>query len=192
MNADIPEAPLPPRGPGLGPLHARLIARIALASGLLAAIVLLALIYALTGGSADDYSALVRSHTLTERNLAPAMLVAGLVLLAAAGALVWLAALYTSFRVAGPLYRFARNMEAACRGGEVTGIRRRDCLQQTSRQLAGSARRFRAHYEELRAVAARLEQALAAAEAATPAAAAEIRSAVEELQRLATRVRVGG
>jgi len=78
-----------------------------------------------------SYFDVVRAHVLTHRQLGPALLVGGLILLVLVAAITWLVALYGSFRFAGPLYRFTRNLREASRQPPM-GIRQDDALQETS------------------------------------------------------------
>jgi len=109
-----------------------------------------------------DYAVVIQAHSITQRELGPALLLAGLVLLAIGGIAVGVIALYASFRVAGPLYRFARNFEAARTRGPLLGVRGNDELQGLSRHVIDSLHAIQRQRNEFDAD---LCQALAAAQA---------------------------
>lgn len=101
-------------------------------TGALSCLILLITLTLITDSAGDSYGYIIQSHALTRQYLGPAMVVAGLALISFSGLLTWLISLYSSFRVAGPLYRFSRNFKQAMISDstELTGIRQGDCLQQ--------------------------------------------------------------
>ncbi|WP_426417183.1 hypothetical protein [Aestuariirhabdus sp. LZHN29] len=73
----------------------------------------------------------------TQRHLPWLMSLTALLLIVGAAATTWVISLYASFRIAGPLYRFARNLEIQYRhsGEPVLSIRQGDALQAESDAL---------------------------------------------------------
>ncbi len=106
------------------------------------------------------YREVIWSHVLSKQSLPNALLVAGLSLIVLVGVLTWLLALLGSFRVAGPLYRLARNLEAAVGGEPLAGVRRGDALQDTVARLELATTALNEHYAALRDVARGAEAAL--------------------------------
>lgn len=143
--------------------HLRGVARIALWAGAIAVGGLVVMLYALTDSTGTSYGELIRSHTITQHQLGPALLIGGLFLLAFTACLTWLIALYSSFRVAGPLFRLARNLEASISHGPVkpVPIRESDQLHADAKLQAESLRALAGHYHSMRdevgAALARLE-----------------------------------
>ncbi|KPK40638.1 MAG: hypothetical protein AMJ69_01410 [Gammaproteobacteria bacterium SG8_47] len=131
-----------------------LIARLAIGSSLIAASCLVALGWVLEPTGGATYREVIWSHALSKQSLPTALLVAGLSLVTCVGALTWLLALLGSFRVAGPLYRLARNLEAALGGEPLIGVRRGDALQDTVARLATATAALDQHYAALREAAA--------------------------------------
>jgi len=165
------------------PATLRWVARIAGGTSLLAALILLAVVFWIGDSGGASYFDVVRAHVLTHRQLGPALLVGGLILLVLVAAITWLVALYGSFRFAGPLYRFTRNLREASRQPPM-GIRQDDALQETARQL-------RQAWENLYRLRREIAQTAAAAEAALSAGdAAEWTSRIRRLQALIHRVRL--
>jgi hypothetical protein len=168
-----PQAPAPDTP--LVMFHLKLVANISLAVGALAVLVLLAVLTLITGATGQSYGAIIRAHSLTRQHLGAAMLVAGLLLVALSGAITWLTAYYSSFRVAGPLYRFSQNLKLV-RGGDARaplGLRRGDALARQAEDIEQAIAGVRGHYASLRATAAAAVAALAAGDAARYAAALE-------------------
>lgn len=126
--------------------HLLLVARIALGVALVAAAALYGVIAYIDTGTGDGYAGAVRAFAMSRESVGPAMLVAGVILLCAACVLTWLVSLYASFRIAGPLFRFTRNIELAAAGGDARPIpiRQSDLLQGASRQLIETIEDLRA------------------------------------------------
>lgn len=137
--------------------------RIALAVSAITAISLGAILYYLgAGGSSDSYLAHLSHVATTHRQLGPALLVASGVLLAVTGLLTWLMAVYANHRVAGPLYRFACNVDEAMAtdGGGHVPIRRNDHLQDEARLLERTVSAVQEHEDELLRLCAQASDAL--------------------------------
>ncbi len=124
----------------------KLIGRLSLWFSLVAAAGLLGVVW-LAGPPAETYLQHVQSLALTQRHLPITMLLCGLLLAVGTGLTTWLIVLYSSFRVAGPLYRFARNLEAGAQTGAVPRIRIRhtDYLQAECRALEEAVAAVEAH-----------------------------------------------
>lgn len=130
-------------------LRLKLISWVALATSLVAFGLLAVVLVVVEHGGDAQYVEAVRVHVLTEQMLQPALVVGGMALLAIVALITWLVTLHLSFRLAGPLYRFRRNFEAAQQGQPAMAIRQRDCLQETSRQMQESIGRLHQHYQHL-------------------------------------------
>ena len=133
-------------------VHLRWVARISLWIGIGAGVGLAVLLYLLTNTTGQTYGGLIQSHSLAQYRLGPAMLIGGLFLLVLTAALTGLIALYSSFRVAGPLYRLSRNLEAAVSLGPVkpVPIRESDDLHQEAELLEVALGNLASHYDGLR------------------------------------------
>lgn len=142
--------------------HVRLVGKLGLSVGIAAGTVLLLTLTLITHSSGEHYGQIIRAHALTRQYLGPAMLVAGLALLAIIGVITWLIALYSSFRIAGPLYRFSRNLELAGAIGPIVPIKIRadDVLQKEAREIEDALSAVRSHLAALRKEADELEKAL--------------------------------
>ncbi len=132
--------------------HLRWVAKIALSVGAMAAAGLALMLTLLTDGRGTAYGELIQSHSAIQENLTPALLVGGLVLVSCTGVLTWFVALYSSFRIAGPLFRFTRNLETAIELGPVrpVPIRNHDKLHADARLLEQALLAMETHYREIR------------------------------------------
>ena len=153
------------RSPQISPnrlFHLKLVARIALSVSGAAAFCLLLAIGLATGDTGATYGEIIASYSLTSRHLGPLLLVSGLAIAAIAGFVTWLIALYASFRIAGPLFRIARNLEMAIERGPVTPvpIRRTDLLQREWAEISATMATVGSHYGELREALKEAERAL--------------------------------
>lgn len=170
-----------------GELRLKLVARLALGTSLVALAVLLAVIWLLGNGSGATYFETVRTYAATQKNLPTALLLSALGILALVSAVTWLVALYSSFRIAGPLYRFARNLELAHTTLELPAIRRDDGLQEESRQLLASVEALRQHYRSLAQLVEQAQRQLDPAAASDPE---RLRCLIQGLKEQTRRVQI--
>lgn len=148
-------------------LHLKLVAKIGVAVATLAALALVTVVLLITNGAGDSYDAIIRSNSLTRQHLGMAMLVAGLALVVVAGLITWLIVLYTSFRVAGPLYRFSQNLKLANTRDavELTALRKGDALTAQAAGIQQAVATLRQHQADLEAAAKDAASALSAGRA---------------------------
>ncbi len=158
--------------------HFKQFAWIALLTGLAAAIVLGGLIYFLSAENGTSYEEMIRAHWLTRSHLIPALWLAGLFLLSLVALITGVIALYSSFRVAGPLYRFARNLTVSEKHS-IIGIRQGDCLQDVSRQLQDSIHTLDMHKQAIRELTEKAEDCL---QSSNENAAAEYAMLIKQLK----------
>lgn len=130
-------------------LHFKLIAKVTLYTGLSAALVLLILLFAISTEGEGGYIGIIQAHTVTRLQLGTSMLITALLLLIVIVISVWLISLYSSFRIAGPLYRLARNIQAAGSFGRQNKIRHDDALQDIAQELSESVEQLEQHYQQL-------------------------------------------
>jgi len=131
-------------------LHLKLITKLALFTGL-GAVGLLILMAGIVAVEVDGgYFQIIQAHTLTRQHIAPAMIVTTLLLLAVVSLSVWLIALLSSFRIAGPLYRFSCIFQQASQPLPAYRLRRNDALQDVSQDIRQSIEQLHAHYQGLR------------------------------------------
>jgi hypothetical protein len=137
--------------------YLRWVAKIALTVGVMAAAGLTVALFVATDGSGATYGELVQSHTITQRLLAPALLISGLFLLALTAVLTWLVSLYSSFRIAGPLFRLTKNLEASIADGpgRALPIRTTDRLHAEAQLLDASLHAVARHLAAIDAELAR-------------------------------------
>lgn len=166
--------------------HLRLIAKISLAVAISATLGLVVGLTLVGAEGGDSYAAVIRSRSLTGEYLGPAMLLAGLMLIAIAGVATWLIALYSSHRIAGPLYRFSQNLKlaAASDAAPMLELRKGDALVAQAANVKLAVTGLREHYAAVRAAAGQARAALAAGDAANYA------DAVERLKALDDNVRI--
>jgi cell division protein FtsB len=134
-------------------LRLRLVSKIALIVGGLACLSMVLVLTFITDDLGVNYETIIRSHSLSRQDLGPALLVVGLFLVAFSGVITFLISLYTGFYIAGPLFRFARNLEIFIAEGQVVPIptRENDQLKQEEQQIKRSIAKLQNHYGALRA-----------------------------------------
>lgn len=134
-------------------LHLGWVARISLWIGGCAGLGLSVVLYLLshTTATGQDYGGLIQAYSLAQYRLGPTILIGGLFLLAFTALLTGLIALYSSFRVAGPLFRLSRNLESAISQGPLkpVSIRDSDELHQEADLLAHALSNLASHYDAL-------------------------------------------
>lgn len=120
-------------------MQLKMTARVALGISVLAAIVLLLTLYFLfKGHQQGSYLAVLQSFAQSQDELVPAMLLGGAMIILIAGVVTWFILLFSSARIAGPLFRFSRNVEMQISEGPVETIklRKADYLQELSDKLS--------------------------------------------------------
>ena len=135
---------------GLRTLQLKLITKVAIFTGLCASVVLLVLLFVISEEGQGSYLQIIQAHTITRQQLGSSMLIAVLLLLGIIGISVWILSLFSSFRIAGPLYRLTQNLQAALSFSHQQDIRHDDALQDVARELRDSAEHLKLHYQQLR------------------------------------------
>lgn len=132
--------------------HLRWVAKIALSVGAASSAGLVIMLYVLTDSSGTSYGELIKSHSVTQYHLGPALLIGGFFLLGFTAVLTWLITLYSSFRIAGPLFRLARNLETSITQGpgKPVPIRESDRLRGEAALLEDSLSALTSHYDGIR------------------------------------------
>lgn len=163
--------------------HFKLVGKIALAVAAVAALGIPVLLHVVTDAGGTSYGEIIGSRIRAEEQLGPTLWFFGLLLTALSGLATWFFALYGSFRVAGPLFRFSRNLEAVLAGSRphLTPIRHADYLQDESRNLVAAVTRIEGHYQRLGQAAEALREALAMVPR-DPARVAKALAALKEVE----------
>lgn len=132
-------------------LRLRLISKIALIVGGLSCLCMVLALTFISDNSGVNYETIIRSHSISQQHLGPTMLVAGLFLVSFTGVITFLITLYTGFYIAGPLFRFARNIELFIEQGAVMPIptREKDQLKLEEQQIKRSIIQLQKHYNEI-------------------------------------------
>ncbi|MDH5483644.1 MAG: hypothetical protein OEY43_00285 [Gammaproteobacteria bacterium] len=107
---------------------------------------MLSIVFVNTNGNYTDF---IQSQAITQKNLQFAIIIASLVLISATALLSWLISLYSSFRIAGPLYRFTHNLRHFSNTKKIIPIRSHDQLQVLSQKIIHAAEKIDSHKESL-------------------------------------------
>ena len=180
------------RPPRLAPpvfFHLKLAGKISLAIAAAAAVGLLLVVVLIAGRGGDSYRQAVAAYGVARENLAPALLVFGLAMAAVAGIATWLVTLYGTFRFAGPVYRFSRNLELVIDQGtkaQPLPLRGDDELQRECQVFRAAVAGLDGHYRELRTLLEEVERGVAAG-SADPV---QLRQAIARLKEAESRVRL--
>lgn len=166
--------------------HLKLVAKISLAIGAIALMALVIALTLVTDQSGDTYSAIVQVQHLKGENLGKVMLLAGLVLVTLTSLVTWLIALYSSVRIAGPLYRFSQNLQLATidESAALIDLRAGDALRQEADLIKQTVLSVRAYSAAVSAAARQAADAIAASDASGYA------QAVARLRMLDEKVRL--
>ncbi len=172
------------------PLDVRLVAKIGLSVAAASCLGLLLVLALLSDHRASSYGQIIGALGLARDSLGPAMLMFGLATASFAGVSAWLFSLYTSFRIAGPLYRISRDLEQQIQNGAVTPmpIRAGDSLQREWEAFETGVAALRAQQGELRQALRGVEQALGSDPAGVDDAA--FAAALARLKQVEQRVRL--
>ena len=126
-----------------------LVSRLAFLTGLIAVIVFVILVSYLGGADGETYAETFKANWLTQERLGSAMWIAGLILLSLIAFITGLICIYSSFRIAGPLYRFSKNLSITSDNQLRLGLRSNDALQGLSRSLLESIETIDKHKKKL-------------------------------------------
>lgn len=149
--------------------HRKLVAKIALSVSAISCIILLITLTLITNDAGESYGAIISSHALTRQQLKPAMLVAALILITFTGLITWLITLYSSFRLAGPLYRFTQHFKLATinpSAMEMIPIRKGDALQEQAKTVKQAFDNLHDHYSAMKEITHEASSALTAGDSA--------------------------
>lgn len=132
-------------------LHLRLVAKISLGVGAVAVLSLLLSLLLISGDAGDSYAEIIRTNSITRAHLDKVMLMTGLVLIALAGVITWGITLYSSFRIAGPLYRFSQNLKLASASdfARLIDLRNDDSLVEQAKSIKQAVDALREHHVAL-------------------------------------------
>ncbi|HZW12601.1 MAG TPA: hypothetical protein VFF81_05335 [Noviherbaspirillum sp.] len=162
--------------------HLKLVGKISLGVGTVAVLSLLFSLALVSGENGDSYTEIIRNNSITRAHLASVMLMIGLMLVAIAGVITWLIALYSSFRVAGPLYRFSKNLKLASSSNyaPLVNLREGDSLTEQAEHIKNAVSTLRNHYAQVERAAADGSSALANGDAEAYAEAIARLKALDE------------
>lgn len=168
-------------------LRFRMMGAIALSSAAAATVVFVVMLYLFGEPGGTNYAEIIQSYSVRHSQLIPMIFLSGLVLLVIVCVVSWLVALYGSFRVAGPLYRFQSNMEESLRGSIPQGIRSADALQQLSQSLQVGITTLDTHYAKLDELA---EQAIQVAQRGDEEAKSQLSTLLHAIRTESSRVKL--
>lgn len=128
-----------------------IVLKISLLISLTAIVSMFVLLLSLVGERGSSYVEIISQFYLTYDRLPLAMFIVGVTLALLTAFTVWFVSLYSSFRVAGPIFRFTKNLEAivASDGASLTPIRKSDFLQAESVTLRTAVENMRIHYRAM-------------------------------------------
>jgi len=128
----------------------RLVGRISLCLACVAVAGLVA-VGVLAGLPSDEYGETVRAMTTTKRQLPWVMTVGGLLVVLATALTTWMITLYSSFRLAGSLYRLSLDLQIGIDTGRVPPIRvrRSDFAQAEAQQMEQTVGTLYEYYAQL-------------------------------------------
>ena len=167
--------------------YAKWVAKIALLVALASAAGLLVAIFWVTTDEGVSYGSVVFSRSLTQQKLGPVMVVFGLLSVCVAALFTWLIVLYSSHRIAGPLFRFSQNIKAISQDpfAAPLAIRKTDLLQREWQHFDAAQKRLRDHYGELRDALTSCQQSLAVS-----GDGPKLTEAITRLQEVERRVQI--
>lgn len=130
-------------------MYSGIVTRISLSICLMTAIILLIMLSVVLVNVDGSYTDFIQSRAITQNNMQLAIMIAGLVLVTVTALLSWLISLYSSFRIAGPLYRFTHNLAHYANTEKMIPIRTDDQLQALSKKIINAAQKVGRHKQAL-------------------------------------------
>lgn len=128
------------------------VGKIALWVGLSGIAIVSLLIVIILPAMPENYADFIQYMAKVQHDLPFMLGLSALLLISSAGFTVWIICLYSSFRIAGPLYRFARNLEDQIANGpaQMLQIRHEDRLQGECQLFNRAIESLIVFYSELR------------------------------------------
>ena len=128
------------------------VGKIALVVAAISCLAAVLVLHFITGSSGQNHAEVIRYFSQSRQGVGQVLLAVGFILISFASIITWLIALYTSFYIAGPLFRFARNFETLSKQGPVAlpPIRKTDRLKNEEQQIKLSVDRLQKHYGQMR------------------------------------------
>lgn len=129
----------------------QLVAKVGLSVGVAGFVGVLFVLWVIGDRAANGYGEIINAVGTVKHALAPAIWVFGLAMVSIAGLTTWLFALYASFRIAGPLFRMARDIEEQIKNSDVKPIpiRVTDKLQAEWGSFEAGVVGLRAHRDQI-------------------------------------------
>jgi hypothetical protein len=109
----------------------------------------MAMISVMLVGYDGSYGDFIQSQVITYKNIQYMAIIAGLILVLSGSLISWFVALYGSFKIAGPLYRFVKNLEHCQQSEKMQSLRSGDDLQDLSYKIIEAAQTSENHSLEL-------------------------------------------
>ncbi|MDH5516872.1 MAG: hypothetical protein OEY36_03505 [Gammaproteobacteria bacterium] len=126
-------------------MYSGIITRISLSVVLSTALILLVMISIVLVGYDGNYGDFIQSQAISQKNMRFAIVLVSLLLIFITALISWLIGLYSSFRIAGPLYRFTQNLAHCYETQRMLNIRSDDYLQDLSKSIISAAKQLEAH-----------------------------------------------
>ncbi|MBF0585166.1 MAG: hypothetical protein HQL80_13165 [Magnetococcales bacterium] len=169
--------------------HFHAVGKISLYAALATAILLVITIYYLSGVEGEGYLAIFNTHAFTKKQLGLALFIAGSVLVVVTGLITWSVILYSTFRVAGPLYPLSRSLEGLILDGSamIRNRRKTDALSDEYLRFSGGSKRLQFHYDTMHEL---VELALVQSKQPGPHAGQELTKTIQQLQELGQIVKL--
>jgi hypothetical protein len=141
-----------------------MIGRVALCISLVSAVLLVVLFaYMIVIHEGDEYLSSFQSLSYTRKMLFPLAAGSGLLIVGFSGIVTWLVGIYSSYRVAGPLFRFTANIEIDIdqKTPPLIRLRSSDTLQRETELLELAVLAVNTHYLKLADILKTMEDNLA-------------------------------
>lgn len=126
-------------------MYLQLISKLSISIFLMTTLTLLVSLVLAFANHDSSYSGFINSQTITRHNLQIVLVIASIFLLSVTALITWLICLYSSFKVAGPLYRFTQNLLHAPDPDSMLPVRSNDIFQELSSNILSSAKTIQQH-----------------------------------------------
>jgi len=171
-------------------MFSNLVAKVSLSVSMVTFIILVIMISIIMTDDVDSYSNFIQSQVITHQNMPYAISIAGLLLVLLCSLISWFVSLYSSFKIAGPLYRFSQNLRHSHNSNQMLALRSDDCLQDLSKKIINAAKHTETHKHEILLQIELCQKIIAQAEDENTADS--LNSAVQKLKDIESRVKLGG
>ncbi len=130
-------------------MFSSIVTKVSISVSIITFVILIIMISIIMPDNIDSYNNFIQSQAITHQTMPYAISIAGLLLILLCSLISGFISLYSSFRIAGPLYRFSQNLRYSLNSNKMIALRSDDCLQDLSKSIIHAAKQSERHKNKI-------------------------------------------